>query len=211
MIKSLIIAFFLSFSCFGMGSKRPPGIPKPPETEIATVPTPEIQTGETFQVSFIPLPGFATDKQADLIAKASFKLNQTVKSSCFSTFLTAATLKQTAGRTNAQVLAHLLSLNDTVQVKMYYRAWGCRIGCTSAIAYRTPPEKKINLNSAYFTEKRSACTWAATMAHESLGHSLGNYDHSSNWTISREYTVPYKIGGASKKYDSNAFEVCCQD
>lgn len=211
MKQSIICTILFCILAMGMGSMKPhikpfPQPPEKPQTEIAQIPT-----TETTHVAFEPIKGFATDKQADLILKASFKLNQTIKSQCFSDFLTAATLKQTNGRTNAQILAHILGMRDVVKVKMYYKAWGCKVGCTSAIAYRTPPEKKINLNSAYFTEKRSACTWAATMAHESLGHSLGNYGHSSNWTVAREYTVPYKIGGASKKYGSNAIEECCHD
>jgi hypothetical protein len=189
-----------------MGSKNPPVIPKPPETEIATLPN-----GQGSHVLFIALKGYATDKQSDLIEKASFKLNQTVKSQCFSDFLTNTSLKETNGRTNAQVLNHILSFNDVVQVRMYYKKWGDCLTCTSAIAYREPPEKKINLNSSFFTEKVSACRWAATMAHESLGHSLGNYTHSFKWSVSREYTVPYKIGGASEKYGSNAFDKCCLD
>lgn len=207
----LFLSLCLLETAFSMGSKRPapiPGTTKPPETEIATQPIPNV---EGFKVAFVSAIGYATDKQAAMIEKASFKLNQTVKSQCFSYFLTVSKLKETNGRTNAQVIAHILSFNDVVQVKMYYKKWGCKIGCTSAIAYRQPPQKSINLNSAYFTEKRSACTWAATMAHESLGHSLGNYSHSSSWNVAREYTVPYKIGGASEKYDSNAFDKCCQD
>jgi len=204
----LFLSLCLLETAFSMGSKVPPQIPKPPETEIATAPIPKV---EVFKVAFIPAIGYATDKQAAMIENASFKLNQTVKGQCFSDFLMKSKLNETNGRTNAQVLAHILSFNDTVQVKMYYKKWGCKIGCTSAIAYRQPPEKKINLNSAYFTEKRSACRWAATMAHESLGHSLGNYGHSHQWSIAREYTVPYKIGGATEKYDSNAFDECCRD
>jgi hypothetical protein len=190
-----------------MGSKKPViPLPPKPETEIATNTAPD-----SFQVAFIPVDGYATNKQAEMIGKASLKLNQTVKSQCFKDFLSQSALKETNGRTSTQVVAHILSFVDTVQVKMYYKKWGSCLTCTSAIAYRQPPEKKINLNSAYFTEKVSACRWAATMAHESLGHSLGNYGHSSKWNVAREYSVPYKIGGASEKYGSNAFDKCCLD
>jgi len=198
----------LIVNAFSMGSKRPPQIPKPPETEIAA---PTVPSVGGFQVAFIPAKNYATNKEIELIRKASLKLNETVKSQCFSDFLNGSKLLQTNGRTNAQVVAHLLSFNDSVQVKMYYKKWGCKIGCTSAIAYRQPPEKNINLNSAYFTDKRSPCTWAATMAHESLGHSLGNYGHSSSWNVAREYSVPYKIGGSSDEYGSNSFSKCCKD
>lgn len=201
----------LIVSAFSMGSKRPSEIPKPPGTEIAKPETPSIPNPGGFNVQFIAQKGYATSKESDLIGKASLKLNEVVKSACFNDFMTKAKLKQTNGRTNSQVLTHLLSFNEVVQVKMYYKKWGDCITCTTAVAYRQPPEKKINLNSSFFTEKRSICRWAATMAHESLGHSLGNYDHSYKWSVDREYSVPYKIGGAKEQYGSSAFEECCHD
>lgn len=193
---------------FAMGSKKPtiPGTPTKPETEIATIPP-----GEGFRVDFVPVKSLATVEEMALIEKASVKLNETIKGQCFKDFILKAKLNETQGRTNLEVLNHILGMREVVPVKMYFRKWGCKIGCTTAIAYRKPPEKSINLNRSYFTTKRSACVWAATMAHESLGHSLGNYSHSMKWNVAREYTVPYKIGGAKKEYGSNAFESCCQD
>ena len=61
----------------------------------------------------------------------------------------------------------------------------------------------------YFNDSTKICEWAATMAHESIGHSLGNYGHQYKWSVTREYTVPYKIGGAAKRYGGNAFDECC--
>ena len=187
-----------------MGSKP---IPKPVPEVIQENPRPEVtQNGPIgFKVAFIPVKNYATTKEIDLIAKASLKLNETVKSQCFSDFILKAKLKETKGRTNKEVLNHFLGMSDNVPVKIYLKKF------TSAIAYRQPPEKTINLNRNYFNESKSPCRWAATMAHESLGHSLGNYGHSYKWNVDREYSVPYKIGGAKKQYGSNAFEECCKD
>jgi len=193
----------LSLSAFSMGSKRPAPIPEvekpadPPKTEIANT--------EKLSVTFTPVLKYSTEKERELIAKAAVKVNETIKSQCFKDFILAAKLLQTKGQTNAQVLAHILGMSDNVPVKIYYKKY------TSAVAYRQPPEKIINLNRNYFNINKSPCRWAATMAHESLGHSLGNYDHSYKWNIDREYSVPYKLGGASEKYGGNAFSKCCKD
>lgn len=202
-MRTFLILCLFSFAAFSMGSKRTqpiPEIPRPPVTEIAEAP------GESkFKVDFLPIDKYSTVKERELIAKASLKVSETVASGCFKDFLLSARLLETKGQTNAQVLSNILGMIDKVEVKIYTK-WG-----SSAIAYRQPPEKSINLNRSYFNESKSPCRWAATMAHESLGHSLGNYGHSYKWTVEREYSVPYKLGGASDKYGGNAFSKCCKD
>lgn len=184
-----------------MGSKKPrnPEPQEPPETEIAHT------GGIKFKVDFVPIEKFSTPQERELIAKAAEKVNDTVRSGCFEVFILTARLIETNGRNNPEVLEHIRGMVDKVPVKIYTK-WG-----SSAIAYRQPPEKTINLNRSFFNSKKSPCRWAATMAHESLGHSLGNYGHSYKWTVEREYSVPYKLGGAVEKYGSNAFEKCCRD
>jgi hypothetical protein len=191
----------LIVNAFSMGSKRPAPLPElpqpldPPKTEIAKV----------FKVKFSPAEKYASKKEIEMIEKATVKVNETVASGCFKDFILSTKLKETNGRNNLQVLEHIQGMNDVVPVKIY-----TKIG-SSAIAYRQPPEKTINLNRSYFNESKSPCRWAATMAHESLGHSLGNYGHSYKWNIDREYSVPYKLGGAMEKYGGNAFSKCCKD
>lgn len=200
-MKTFLILLVFSFAAYSMGSKKPQPLPMPPVP--SETPTREI-AGE-FKVDFSPEVKHSTEKERGLIAKAALKVSETVKSGCFKDFMLSARLLETDGKSNAKVLEHILGMVDKVPVKMYLRRG------SSAIAYRQPPEKSINLNRTFFNEKKSPCRWAATMAHESLGHSLGNYKHSMKWSIEREYSVPYKLGGAGDKYGGNAFSQCCKD
>lgn len=158
-----------------------------------------------FKVEFSPLERFSTVKERELINLASVKIEETVKSECFKDFMLKSKLLETQGKSNTEVLAHILGMSDVIPVKIYFNRF------SSAIAYRQPPEKTINLNRKYFTTRLSLCRWAATMAHEALGHSIGNYAHSFKWSVEREYSVPYKLGGAQERYGSNAFSKCCKD
>lgn len=208
----------LIVNAFSMGSRKPeiklPELPVPSDTPIREV-AGTIEVNGTvidyetriipFHVEFIPVAKYATETEIELIKEASIKVDETVRSGCFKNFMLSARLLETKGRTNLQVWANILGMVDKVPVKIYTK-WG-----SSAIAYRQPPEKAINLNRSFFNSKISPCRWAATMAHEALGHSLGNYGHSYKWSVEREYSVPYKLGGASVKYGGNAFSQCCKD
>lgn len=132
------------------------------------------------------------------IAKAGELVNRVVQGECFYKFLSRRPMIQTEGRNSLEVVEHLRSLHGVVPVVMYYRRMG-RFG-TSAVAYRQPPSKAINLNRAYFSEGLPLWRWASTMAHESIGHSLGEYGHDFKWSPSREFSVPYSI--------NHAFEAC---
>jgi len=46
-----------------------------------------------------------------------------------------------------------------------------------------------------------------TLNHEAVGHALGGYDHSFEWSPIRDFTVPYSISGASRTND-DAFQHC---
>lgn len=202
-MKIYLIFMLFSFAAFSMGIKNPNPLPElPAPTEK---PKSEIAGGILFKVEFIPEEKFSTLKERELIAKAALKIDETVRSGCFKDFMLSARLLETNGRDNAQVLNHILGMVDKVPVKIYFKKF------TSAVAYRQPPEKAINLNRNFFTPSLPPCRWAATMAHEALGHSLGNYGHSFKWNVEREYSVPYKIGGASSQYGGNAFSKCCKD
>jgi len=200
----LILFLFLSLSlhenAISMGSKRP-------RVPLPTKPPPETMVSK---VTFEPDKNYSTEKEREIILKAADKLEEVIRSQCFVDFMRSAKLLETNGRTNEEVLNHLLGMKDVVPVKVYSKKWGDCLTCTSAVAYRSPPSKTINLNRSFFTAARPICRWAATMAHEALGHALGNYGHSSDWNVNREYTVPYKLSGAKKQYGSNVFDECCQ-
>jgi hypothetical protein len=159
------------------------------------------------RVRFVPIDYYSTPAQRTKILAAGAKLNEVIQSACFRDFMLKQSLAWTGGRTPAQVVDHLQGLSGVVPVAMYYRAaW-----LTSAVAYRQPPSSQINLNTAYFGTDDPTCTWAATLGHESLGHSLGGYDHPYKWTREREDTVPYVMGGRSKRYGGDAFGACCHE
>lgn len=149
-----------------------------------------IQTESQGLVQFIPVKGYATTQEANIIVEAGKKLDQVVRGECFSNFLKNRKMIQTKGQTSAQVVAHIQNLKGKVPVVMYYRRF------TSAVAYRQPPEITINLNRKYFYSGLPICDWASTMAHEALGHSLGGYEHDFNWNKQRDFSVPYSLNAA---------------
>jgi hypothetical protein len=162
-------------------------------------------------VNFIPDTKTATPQEAKRILSAGAKVNEIVASQCFADFMgKVPKANMSNGRSPAQVVEHLRSLKGDVPVKMYFKRWGCRFGCTSAVAFRIPPKTEINLNRSRFKVSSGDCDWAATMAHEGLGHALGNYGHSMKWTQERENTVPYLLGGRKTKNGGDAITACCK-
>lgn len=161
-------------------------------------------------VNFVPDKS-ATPQEAARILSAGAKVNEVVASQCFADFMSRVmVVNESKGRSPAQVLEHIRAISGVVPVKMYFKRWGCRIGCTSAVAFRVPPKTEINMNRSRFKVSTGDCDWAATMAHEGLGHALGNYGHSMKWTRQREDTVPYLLGGRKIKYGGDAFTACCK-
>lgn len=157
---------------------------------------------------------YASKWEQSKIAKAAIKVNETVGSQCFYDFMSKRALISTNGKTPVQVVEHLRSIKEPVKVKMYSRCMRFNVfrcpAPTSAVAYRQPPEKIINLNRVAFNSRVSDCKWASTMAHEGLGHALGNYGHTFEWTAIRDFTVPYSLGGSVKKNGGDAFTNCCK-
>lgn len=150
-------------------------------------------------INFKPVHNYATKAEKDLIGKASKKVNDTIQGQCFKDFMLNRKMIDTNNKSNQEVVADLVSYTGDIEISMYYRcmrSWKCPFG-TSAVAYRQPPEKKINLNRAVFHSGMSACEWASTMAHES-SHVIG-YGHSFEWTKERDFSVPYSINAAFSK------------
>lgn len=193
----LLALVFLAVSCRHVPVADPVQSPHPTITPSPTQ-APTVSGG----VILDPVKELTTDKERAIIAKAEKKLADVTASKCFGDFISSRKMIQTQGKTPEQVLAHIRSLSGVVPVKMYYRCYG-RFPCTSAVAYRSPPSIEINLNRAYFTSAKSVCKWASTIGHESVGHALGNYEHSFKWTPDRDFSVPYSINAA--------FEACCHE
>lgn len=154
-------------------------------------------------IVFEPLAYYSTPAQRLKVKSAAVKVNAVLASDCFKNFMLPQPMKWTGGRTNPQVIDHLQGLKGTVPVRFYYARF------SSAVAYRMPPSTQINLNTKFFGPWSGDCELAATLAHESAGHSLGEYDHDFDWTREREDTVPYLMGGRKARYGGDAFTACC--
>lgn len=98
------------------------------------------------------------------------------------------------GHSNAQVYQKILDGNETLQnsknnamdveVELYYAN-------TSTVGYTYANSKRIWVNTKYFNTYTPSKV-AGNLFHEWL-HKLG-YGHSSSYSTSRDYSVPYAIG-----------------
>ena len=131
-----------------------------------------------------------------LVTVASDKVNEVVQSKCFTDFMLDRDMIQTKGQSNEQVVKVLQSATGKINVKFYSKRW------TSEMAVRYPPSPDINFNRVYWTGNKNVCEWASTLAHEGLGHVLGDYDHDFRYSKSRDFSVPYSI--------NFAFKQCCK-
>ena len=190
-MRFLTFLLYLITSCSTMVKQVPSLSTIVPTSSVST----PIETKLVGTVTFKPDLKYTNASEKAIIEKASLKLNEVTHSTCFHDFISNRKMIQTNNKTPSEVASHLASLNGHIDVLMYFNRW------TSAIAFRQPPSLKINLNRNYFTASKSICQWASTMAHEGLGHALGNYEHSFNATKDRDYSVPYSINAA--------FEMCC--
>lgn len=162
---------------------------------IEPIPSPQPSHSGAPYVILEPVKGYATASEAAVIKKAEVVMNDVVHSQCFYDFMSQRKMIQTNGRSSEEVAKHIQGLNGTVPVVMYYRRF------TSAVAYRQPPSLTVHFNRKFFGVNTPLCSWASTLAHEGLGHSLGDYGHDYNWNAQRDYSVPYSA--------NKAFEKCC--
>jgi hypothetical protein len=195
-MKNLMIVMLLILSsCKSAPVVTPPIISPTPSPIVAEV---------HGYVDFEPRDYYTTPAQRVKIYSAGKKMNEVVQSQCFYDFMSKRKLIQTNGKSPEEVAKHLQSLRGLIPVEMYSPGV-----FSSAVAYRSPPSLAIHLSYNYFTVDMDDCDWAATMGHESLGHSLGEYDHDYKWNLARSYSVPYSIGGADQSQGGDAFDLCC--
>ena len=205
----LVILICLSAVLFSMSKKATTPRPTPAPTAYPqTTPVPG-------KLVFHPLKGYATEQEKALIAQAQDAANRTIQGDCFRNWMSSQKMNNTNGRTAAQVAAHLQGLSGEIVVRMYYRS----LKETSALASAyvggmivgSGRVHQVMLNSAYFTGAQTPCRWAATLGgHEGLGHSMGGYGHSQEWTRSREDTIPYLLSGRKQVYGGDVFGACCK-
>lgn len=144
----------------------------------------------------------ATNNEISFLAKAEIKMHQVLQSKEFHDFMSARKMVQTNGRSSAEVATHLQSLKGEIPVNFYYAKMRNRYNPfgTSVVAYRQPPSNEININRAYYDSVHSdLCEYAGTLAHETVCHTLGGYDHDYYDTTERPFSVCYSINAAFEK------------
>jgi hypothetical protein len=191
-IANLILLVFLSMGF----SKKPSPVYDSPQSEQSST--------QSVILDFKPVKNYHTQVEGELIKAARIKAQEVLTGSCFKEFIGSRKMISTGGRSNQEVIDHILSSRVEIPVSMYFRCMSFGFRCpvpTKAVAYREPPSSTINLNRAVFNKSLNVCGWASTMSHEA-SHILG-YEHSFKWTPERDYSVPYSINAA--------FTACCQD
>lgn len=175
-------------------------------------PSPSLITSN--KLTFAPVDYYTTPAERVKIKAAETVVNQVIQSKCFYTFMSTRNLIQTNSRTPVQVAARLQSLSGVVPVQMYTRCMSFNLfkcpSPTTAVAYRNVGDPTIHLNRAWFQTTDSDEEWAATMAHEGVGHALGGYDHDFNWSPSRSFSIPYSLGGADQAQGGDVFDACAK-
>lgn len=217
----LIVLFCVSSLAFAGGKKAPAPVPSTAPTSIHVVidpkdvdlppiaasPTPEA-TKKPY-ITFTPVLYYTTPAERVKIKAAEKVLNDVVQSPCFKGFMSKRKLIQTNARTPYQVALRLQAMSGEVPVEMYYRSMSGIFG-TSAVAYRNVGDNTVHLNRAWFQTTDSDEEWAATLAHEGLGHVLGEYTHDFKWSPSRSFSIPYSLGGGDKAQGGDVFDACAE-
>ena len=203
MFKPILILTFLHLlGCStSIVKKDQPGTQSQVPTQADTVsnsaphetPISDVEFGA---IIYLPVEFYSTPQERVKIKQAGELVNNTLHSSCFRNYMASRRLIETKNLSNEVIISQISRLSGLVDVSMYFNRW------SSAMAYRQPPELKINLNRKYFSASGNACEWASTMAHETM-HALLNFEHSFKWTPERQYSVPYSVGSAVEK--------CCKE
>lgn len=191
-LSALYICIILGVAIYGCSTNKLKDEPSSiGSSDKVTSPTPPPTVGG---VTFIP--DSKNKEEIMLVTVASDKVNETIQGDCFKKFMLERNLIQTKGQSNEQVVQTLRSAKGTIKVK-FYKKW-----MSSEIAVRYPPSSDINFNRNFWTGITNVCKWASTLAHEGLGHVLGDYDHDFRYSKSRDFSVPYSI--------NFAFDACCR-
>lgn len=169
------------------------------QTSFAAVPT----LAMTFDTNVITIG--TTSAQEAKIQAAESKIRAVIGSEEFRlavlnhTYNGKKTFVDNKGLTNAQIYQRILDGAETLQlsknnamdisVKLYYQS-------SNVVGYTTTGSKTINMNTKYFNTYTSSGV-SHNMMHEWL-HKIG-FIHAVNYSLSRNYSVPYAIGNIMGK------------
>ena len=201
-MRSIYLVLLLTLFASCKGGEAPPV-----QTQVEPVVTPTPATSAVGTVRFKPVAYYTTPEQRKLIASVEAKANEVKNSECVYNFLAARKMIQTDGKSSEQVAKEVRAVSGEIPVEFYYPRWP-----TKAVAYREPPSLTIHLNGKVYGTWSSPCELVSVLLHESIGHSLLNYDHAYNWSPSREYSVPYSINHAvdTGSYSGSPSGGCCR-
>lgn len=201
-MKNIIVITLLTLSACQSLVVAPEPMPTP-SAKVSPSPTAVPSSGT---VHFISDPYYTTPEQRKLIANAEAEANEMKNSDCVHDFLAVRKLIQINGKTPLQFADEVRAAGGNIPVQFYYRRFG------SAVAYREPPSLTIHLNSRFYGPWSSVCEVVSVLLHESVGHSLLNYDHDFNWSPSREYSGPYSLNHAvdTGTYSLSESAGCCK-
>ncbi len=194
---TFIIIAILQLSILGCKYSSPVSKVPPDQISVSTsIASEPPKATEVGTVKLNPIEYYTTSQERAILTQVEKKLNEVKSSKCTHDFLAARKMIQTQNKTSLQVANHVASLSGSVDVVMYYSRF------SSAMAYRQPPELKINLNRKYFYATLAICEWVSTVLHESL-HALANYEHDYQWNAQRDFSVAYSANAAVEK--------CCNE
>ena len=176
----LFLVIMVLMLCGGWGAKRikvPEVVELPP---IVTSPTKFLSIGKCTN---------CTDPEWKFIQEAQIKVNDTVETSCFQSFMLERKLIQTMNRNNEQVVQSLVDARITIDVTMYY-------SLKRVLGYTYEGVNKEWINRRYMMSWNK-CDLASLLGHET-SHKVG-YDHSFYANASRPFSVPYSMNEAIDK------------
>lgn len=166
---------------------------KVPEVEVVEVG----QDNELLEVT--KFTGFTTG-EINRFWQYNAAMNKTINSKCFYDFLVARSrglngaeykMHSMNGNSVDELMSILRGKKPKLEFEMYYSN-------NSTVGYTYPERAKIWFNKK-FHQFYGICKAAANLGHE-ISHKLG-FDHASNYSRYRNYSVPYSI--------NFAFGACC--
>lgn len=193
MIKMYLLSALLILSACSSAPQKAPDVAAPELPVPTEIVPPEVNDAVVEALMpKITITEFTnhTEKEKIRNLKAIERIIETVQGQCFKDVMLKRPLIQTNGRTNAQVIEHILKADVKVQLEMY-RSWKNTVG------YTYPNVNKIWANRKYH-DNFDLCDVGSNFAHEILGHKIG-YQHASNPSKERPFSVPYSLNVAIEK------------